>query len=86
MGFSYGIGNLGKIVGPLGLALIVGSSNYVSPKVTLDELFPALLFLAFWYGQAGLVFAFLGIETKGRSIEEIGRALDPPVRGAATQI
>jgi MFS transporter, putative metabolite:H+ symporter len=91
MGFSYGIGNLGKIIGPLGLALIVGSSNYVAPKVTLDALFPALLFLAFWSGQAGLVFAFLGIETKGRSIEEIGRALDAPatpapVRVAATQI
>jgi putative MFS transporter len=90
MGFSYGIGNLGKIIGPLGLALIVGSSNYVSPKVTLDAIFPALLFLAFWYGQAALVFAFLGIETKGRSIEEIGRALDAPapapVRMAATQI
>ena len=76
MGFSYGIGNLGKIIGPLGLALIVGSSNYVSPKVTLDAIFPALLFLAFWYGQAGLVFAFLGIETKGRSIEEISSSLD----------
>jgi putative MFS transporter len=90
MGFAYGIGNLGKIIGPLGLALIVGSSNYVSPKVTLDAIFPALLFLAFWYGQAALVFAFLGIETKGRSIEEIGRALDAPapapVRMAATQI
>jgi putative MFS transporter len=59
MGFSYGIGNLGKIIGPLGLAVIVGSSNYVSPKLTVDALFPALLFLAFWYGQAGLVFAFL---------------------------
>jgi putative MFS transporter len=78
MGFSYGIGNLGKIIGPLGLALIVGSSNYVSPKVTLDAIFPALLFLAFWYGQAGLVFLFLGFETKGRSIEEIGSALDAP--------
>jgi MFS transporter, putative metabolite:H+ symporter len=90
MGFAYGIGNLGKIIGPLGLAVIVGSTNYVSPKVTLDALFPALLFLAFWYGQAALVFAFLGIETKGRSIEEIGRALDAPaavpVRGAATQV
>jgi putative MFS transporter len=90
MGFAYGIGNLGKIIGPLGLALIVGSSNYVSPKVTLDAIFPALLFLAFWYGQAALVFAFLGIETKGRSIEEIGRALDAPApapaRMAATQV
>ena len=57
MGFSYGVGNLGKIIGPLGLALIVGSSNYVSPKVTVEGIFPALLFLAFWYGQAGLVSA-----------------------------
>ena len=53
MGFSYGIGNLGKIIGPLGLALIVGSSDYVSPKVVPSALFPALLFLAFWYAQAG---------------------------------
>jgi putative MFS transporter len=84
MGFSYGIGNLGKIIGPLGLAVIVGSSNYVSPKVTLDAIFPALLFLAFWYGQAAIVFAFLGIETRGRSIEEIGSALDAaPTRPAA---
>ena len=76
MGFSYGIGNLGKIIGPLGLALIVGSSNYVSPKVTPDGIFPALLFLAFWYGQAALMFLVLGFETKGRSIEEINAALD----------
>ena len=84
---SYGIGNLGKIIGPLGLALIVGSSNYVSPKVTIDAIFPALLFLAFWYGQAGLVFAFLGIETRGRSIEEISSALDAraPARRAAPE-
>src|SRR6201987_3570684 len=85
MGFSYGIGNLGKIIGPLGLALIVGSSNYASPKVTLDAIFPALLFLAFWYGQAGLVFAFLRIEPRGPSIEEISNGLDsgePPSRAA----
>jgi putative MFS transporter len=76
MGFSYGIGNLGKIIGPLGLALIIGSSNYVSPKVTPDGIFPALLFLAFWYAQAGLMFLLLGFETKGRSIEEISSTLD----------
>jgi MFS transporter, putative metabolite:H+ symporter len=78
MGFSYGIGNLGKILGPLGLALIIGSSNYVSPKATLDAIFPALLYLAFWYGQAALVFGFVAIETKGRSIEEISSTLDAP--------
>jgi putative MFS transporter len=78
MGFSYGIGNLGKIIGPLGLAVVVGASDYVSPKVTLDAIFPALLFLAFWYGQAALMFLILGFETKGRSIEEINSALDAP--------
>jgi putative MFS transporter len=82
MGFSYGIGNLGKIIGPLGLALVVGSSNYVSPKVTLDAIFPALLFLAFWYALAGFVFWFVGFETRGRSIEEIDRALDRPTSAA----
>ncbi|HYB41681.1 MAG TPA: MFS transporter [Candidatus Methylomirabilis sp.] len=75
MGFSYGVGNLGKIIGPLGLALIVGSSDYISPKATLDAIFPALLFLAFWYAQAAAVFWLLGIETRGRSIEEIDGAL-----------
>jgi putative MFS transporter len=82
MGFSYGIGNLGKIIGPLGLALIVGSSDYVSPKVVPVALFPALLFLAFWYGQAALMFLVLGFETKGRSIEEISSALDAPATAA----
>jgi MFS transporter, putative metabolite:H+ symporter len=76
MGFGYGIGNLGKIIGPLALAVIVGSSNYVSPKVTLDAIFPAFLFLSYWYAQAALAFLLLGIETKGRSIEDIGRMLD----------
>jgi len=75
MGFAYGIGNLGKIIGPLGLAIVVGASDYVSPKATIDAIFPALLFLAFWYGQAALVFLFFGIETKGRSIEEIDAQL-----------
>jgi hypothetical protein len=46
-------------------------------------LFPALLFLAFWYGQAALMFLVLGFETKGRSIEEISSALDAPATAAA---
>ena len=71
MGLGYGVGNLGKILGPLGLALIIGSSNYVSPKATLDAIFPALLYLAFWYTFGACAFWLLGIETKGRSIEEI---------------
>ena len=83
MGFSYGVGNLGKIIGPLGLAVIAGSADFVSPKATLAALFPALLFLAFWYGQAALMFLILGFETKGRSIEEIDRSLNAPAAAPA---
>src|SRR5260370_21787045 len=64
MGFSYGIGNLDKIIGPLGLALIVGSSHYLPPNETPDAIFAALLFPALSYPQSVLVFALLGSETE----------------------
>jgi putative MFS transporter len=79
MGVGYGTGNIGKIIGPLGLAVIVGTSNYVHPQATLDAIIPALLYLAFWYGQAGVAFWLLGFETRGRSIEEIDSSLARPV-------
>ena len=75
MGVGYATGNIGKVVGPLGLAVIVGTSNYVHPQATLDAIVPPLLYLAFWYGQAGVAFWLLGFETRGRSIEEIDRSL-----------
>jgi MFS transporter, putative metabolite:H+ symporter len=84
MGLAYGVGNLGKILGPLGLALIVGSTNYISPKATVDAIFPALLYLAFWYALAAGAFWILAIETRGRSIEEIDGALGKP-KEAKTQ-
>jgi MFS transporter, putative metabolite:H+ symporter len=49
MGLGYGIGNMGKIIGPLGLALIAGSSDYISPKATLDALGLAFLY----FGSCG---------------------------------
>src|SRR6202021_2471121 len=42
MGLGYGVGNLGKILGPLGLAIIIGSFQYVTPKGSLHGIFPAL--------------------------------------------
>jgi putative MFS transporter len=74
MGFGYGVGNLGKIIGPAGLAVIVGSSNIVKPEASLDYMIPAMLFLAFWSALSGAAFLW-GIETRGRSIEEIDRTL-----------
>ena len=32
MGLVYGVGNLGKFIGPAGLALIAGSSNFVARR------------------------------------------------------
>jgi hypothetical protein len=37
-----------------------------------------LNYLALWSVMAGIVFLFLGFETKGRSIEEIDDALLQP--------
>ena len=75
MGLSYGVGNLGKIIGPLGLALIAGSSDYINPKATVDALAPAFLYFASWWVLGAAAFRFIGFETKGRSFEEMDAAL-----------
>jgi putative MFS transporter len=85
MGFSYGIGNLGKIIGPAGMAVIAGSSDFITPKATVDAIGPCFMFFAVWWIIGGLTFWLLGMETKGRSIEQIDRELDAP-RPAATTI
>ena len=38
MGSAYGFGGIGKIIGPVGLALIVGSNNYLKPDVPLTQI------------------------------------------------
>jgi putative MFS transporter len=80
MGVGYGVGNLGKFIGPAGLALIAGSSNFVSPKATLDALIPGMNYFAFWYVVAALAIWFIGFETRGRTIEEIDSDLTAPTR------
>jgi putative MFS transporter len=75
MGLVYGVGNLGKFIGPAGLALIAGSSNLLAPKATLDALIPGFNYFAFWYVLGAVAFAFVGFETRGRSIEDIDSAL-----------
>jgi MFS transporter, putative metabolite:H+ symporter len=67
---SSGLGQtangFGKIIGPLSLALIAGTSHLVSPQQTAAAVFPAFLFLAFCMALVGLSFLFLGVETHGR--------------------
>jgi MFS transporter, putative metabolite:H+ symporter len=77
-GLVYGISNLGKFIGPAGLAVIAGASNYVSPKATLAAMVPGFNYFAFWYLLAVAAFLFIGIETRGRTIEELDAALVRP--------
>ena len=71
--------------GPLGLALIVGSSNVVKPEASVAMILPAFAYLAGWYLLAGVVYYFFGIETKGRSIEEINDQLVKPIPAGARE-
>ncbi len=86
---SSGLGQtangVGKILGPLSLALIAGTSNIVSPKATEGALIPAFLFLAFGMLLVGLSFAVLGRETHGRPMslgEDEPAAPRPAMLGA----
>jgi putative MFS transporter len=83
MGLVYGVGNLGKFIGPAGLALIAGSSNYVKPAVTTSALVPGFAYFAFWYVLGALAFWLIGFETRGRTIDEIDSDLRGPQAAAA---
>jgi putative MFS transporter len=75
MGSAYGFGGIGKIIGPVGLALIVGSNNYLKPDVPLTQIPTAFVYLGCWFLMAGFVYYFIGFETRGKSIEQIDREL-----------
>ncbi len=71
MGAAYGFGGIGKIIGPLGLAVIVGSSNVLKPAVSIHHLTPAFIYLGAWFALTGVVYGIFGMETGGRSFEQI---------------
>ena len=77
-GLGQTANGVGKILGPLSLALIAGTSNIVSPKATEGALFGSFLVLAFGMALVGLSFALLGRETHGRAMS-LGDA-EPSVR------
>jgi len=85
MGMSYGTGNLGgKVLGPLGLALIMGAGDIIKPAApNLAMLGPAFLYFASWLVLGIVGFWVFGPETKGRTFEEMNTALDTPATAAA---
>jgi putative MFS transporter len=60
--------SIGKILGPLSLALIAGADNLVAPKATAEAIFPAFLFLAFCGLCMGVAFTLYRVETRGRTL------------------
>jgi MFS transporter, putative metabolite:H+ symporter len=80
---SSGLGQtangVGKILGPLSLALIAGSGNVVSPQATAAAVLPAYLFLAACMLLVALSFAILGVETRGRAMGAEDEARVPRV-------
>ena len=67
-GLGQAANGVGKIVGPLALALLAGSDNIIAPKATAAAVFPAFLFLGATMLAVALAFAFLGVETHGKQI------------------
>jgi MFS transporter, putative metabolite:H+ symporter len=80
MGFCYGVGNIGgKVLGPLGLALIMGAGDIIKPAApNLVMLGPAFVYFASWYILGVVGFWVFGPETKGRTFEEMDLAHDAP--------
>ncbi|MCU1544947.1 MAG: sugar transporter [Homoserinimonas sp.] len=76
MGSAYGFGGIGKVIGPLGLAIVLGSSNLVKPEASAEGLLPAFIYFAAWYLLSAATFLFLGIETRGKSLEELDAHLE----------
>jgi putative MFS transporter len=76
MGASYGFGGIGKIIGPLGLALIVGSADVITPRATIDAIGPAFAYFAAWMALCGCAFLFFGFEPGKKSIASVDRELE----------
>jgi MFS transporter, putative metabolite:H+ symporter len=84
MGMSYGIGNLGgKVLGPAGLALIMGAGDIIKPAApNLVMLGPAFVYFASWLVLGVIGFWVFGPEPKGRTFEEMDSALYRPAAAA----
>jgi MFS transporter, putative metabolite:H+ symporter len=68
VGLAQASNGIGKIAGPLCLALIAGTSNLITPKATVEAVTPAFLFLAACGLAIGLAFTLLGVETHGKPL------------------
>src|SRR6201995_3651274 len=68
-GLAQASNGIGKILGPVCLALIAGSNDVVSPKATADAIAPAFLFLAACEIAALIAIIVYGKEPHGKPME-----------------
>jgi putative MFS transporter len=78
VGLQQAANAVGKIIGPVVLALIAGASNYVTPQATEAAVFPAFVFFAACSLIVGLCFTLIPIETHGKPLQmDVERDLAP---------
>ncbi|WP_233852826.1 MFS transporter [Paraburkholderia sp. HD33-4] len=75
-GYAGLAGSVGKILGPLGLAMTAGSSNVVMPSATVGVIVPAFQFLALCLLVCGLTYLTIGIEARGKALESMDQTED----------
>jgi MFS transporter, putative metabolite:H+ symporter len=87
MGLAWAVSGLGRIIGPLVIALVAGTGDLVDPEATLDALAPSFLFLAAASLLVGIGFLLVRIEPHGRDLETLSAELTEeaahPTGGAA---
>jgi putative MFS transporter len=85
-GFAGLCGSVGKILGPLGLAVVAGSSNMVMPSATVAVIVPAFMFLAACFVLCGITYLAGAVEARGVSLETLDQQAPAAAsRGAATR-
>jgi phosphate/sulfate permease len=84
-GLGQAANDVGKILGPLSLAVIAGTSNALKPTATGAAMLSTFMFLAFCKLAIALVFTFLGHETHGREAVRRRRHAATGSRGHRTR-
>ena len=83
-GFAGLCGSFGKIIGPLGLSMIAGSSSVVMPAATVGVIQPAFAFLGGCLILCAATYLLLGVEARGRTLESIDEDIAPAPTKSST--
>jgi len=75
MGVAWAMSGAGRIVGPLGVALIAGADDLIEPDATLDAMRPGFLYLTAFSLLVGVAFLLTRLEPHGRDLESFGDEL-----------